>query len=136
MSGPPPGKYVLEVALGPRPSIGSDFVGPPVAPVVVGGPNTVWTVLKSQDGNYTLCFQEGIHRYAREEYGNVVVNPEKRPSDVWSIREQEGGFYTIEVPNTTRGWTLYDAHPNSFVAVGYINNQAPELGQLWKFHPR
>ncbi|KAF8552113.1 hypothetical protein OG21DRAFT_1511891, partial [Imleria badia] len=57
---------------------------------------------------------------------------DKRPPGIWSIRPQEGGLYTIEVPDASprRGWTLYSTNPNAYVAVGNID---PLPGHKWAF---
>ncbi|KAF8552106.1 hypothetical protein OG21DRAFT_173267 [Imleria badia] len=70
MHGPQPGKYILKVAFGPRPSIGANFGGPPTVPVVADGPDKLFTVSKLNDGNYILPLE---HRFTREDHGNVVA---------------------------------------------------------------
>ncbi|KAF8549552.1 hypothetical protein OG21DRAFT_1515095, partial [Imleria badia] len=49
---------------------------------------------------------------------------------IWHIRPQRDGLFTIEVPNESKGWSLYDTNVNAYVAVGYIGG-TPEQGQLW-----
>ncbi|KAF8552110.1 hypothetical protein OG21DRAFT_1523994 [Imleria badia] len=114
--GPPPGIYRIKSALGPF--IGANIGGP--ANVVADGPESVFTLSKLEDGNYTLSVPEG---FTREDHGNVVASPIKLPPGIW-----------IEVPNATprRGWSLYDTHPNAYVAVGDMSN-GPQKGQLWNF---
>ncbi|KAF8547242.1 hypothetical protein OG21DRAFT_1517531 [Imleria badia] len=129
MSGPESGKYFIQVAEGRRPLIGADFGA--VKPIVADGPDRLWNVSKLAPGIYNLSLAETA-RYTQQNGGNVVATPVGAPA-IWSIRAEEGGLYTIQVPGTSSGWTLWNTNPNSFVAVGNIDNGNLQPGQLWSF---
>jgi hypothetical protein len=135
MSGPPDGKYQIQLAANPRPLIGV-YPGPALEkPVIVGGVNNVWNVVRSENGNYILTLDDtGRPLFMLDVNGQLVGSSKPQPPLLWNIRRQLDGSYTIEVPSDffpTRGWTVNDPEQQLPVYISTI--EIPRANQQWNF---
>jgi hypothetical protein len=135
--GPPDGKYLI--ALGSStvspPLVGANDQGAPTNPVVVGGSNNVWTIRKSDQGEYAILLEKNGPWLTQAEQNEVVVSSIPPPAR-WIVRKQQDNTYSIEVPSNiwpAKAWTLDKTQPGTKVTLGF--SEFPKPGQLWSFIP-
>ncbi|KIK99563.1 hypothetical protein PAXRUDRAFT_131835 [Paxillus rubicundulus Ve08.2h10] len=132
---PGSGKFHIVSVREGIPPIGADIYDEnTVKPVISAGNGDVWTLEEFESERYRITL-DSAWASRQDDNNNVVVDLGSSASkQVWFIRSNGDGKYTIEKdsivwPNL--GWTLHGEAPKSPVILRLV--EFPNDAQLWRF---